>query len=227
MKIDGWRIWNELREGPYEVHVEQLFLVPGRSVGGVERVSHTVTESRDEWDHGPIYGGDHVDIRGILPAPSGRFRLAEVEWEATTPGGRCSWSASLGAVGATILSAGRGSEIPAGRRKLSVFFDGSEIAKVGAHQWTLSAKVECDGVTGRATLVGQTVNLDAGLYQAQNPAFRFTGPENLRVEGRGRWSAQLYASNYKGTMATQISLTEVPKELDAPIRGRVQVRNQG
>jgi hypothetical protein len=215
-RISGWRIWNELPDSPYEVHLEQLFLAPGRLVRGVERWSHVVTEPRDAWDHGPTYGEDHAVIHGILPAPSGRFRLAEVEWEVTTPGGHCSWGGSLAAVGAPVLSAGRSAEIPAGRHKVSFFFDGAAIAQVGAHQWMLSAGVECGGTTGRGTLVGRTVNLDADLFQPQNPAFLFSGQENFVGEG-GRWSAHLYANNYLGRLGTHISLTEVPKELDAQL----------
>jgi hypothetical protein len=225
--IAGWRIWNELREGPYEVHVEQLFLVPGRMVGGVERVvggvgrvSHLVTEPRDTWDHGPTYGEDHVEAHGILPAPSGLFRLAEVEWDATTPGGRCSWGGSLASgTGMRLvrLAAGRGAELPAGRSKLSFFFDGAAIAAAGAHQWEISAEVQCEGVTSHATLVGQTVNMDAGLYEAQSTDFLFTGTDTLRGEGRGRWSVRLYADNYRGSLGANISLTEVPKELDAKL----------
>jgi len=214
--ISGWRIWNQLPDAPYEVHVEQIFLGNGQLVGGVAQWSHVLREPRDAWDHGPTYGRDDAEIHGILLSPSGRFRLAEVEWEVMTPGGHCSWGGTLAAIGAPHLHAARSAEIPPGRHKVSLFFDGAEIAKIGAHQWTLSAEIECTGVIGRGSLVDRIVNLDGDLFQPENPDFLFSGQENFGGDG-GEWHARLQVNNYKGKLGPHLQLTEVPRELDAQL----------
>src|SRR5207249_10543397 len=48
------------------------------------------------------YGEDLVTLRGLAPTPSGRYRLAEVQWEVTTPGGRCHWFGALGIPGRAV-----------------------------------------------------------------------------------------------------------------------------
>lgn len=220
--LAGWRIWHYLSEGPYEAHIEQLSQMSRggspRLVEGVERFSRVVPSSRDEWDRGLVYGEDKVSIHGILPAPSGRFRLAEVVWEVTTPGGQCWWSGGLRSTGGTLLTSGRGSELPPGRRRLSFFIYGAAIAAAGAQNWTFGADAECDGKSGHATFAPQALNVDASLYEPQNSDLNIVGTDSLHHFARGLWTTTLYVPGRVGA-GTRFSLTRVPPELDARLTG--------
>ncbi len=218
-RVDGGRIWNELREGPYEVHLDHLFLSSGsrlESVGGIKQVSTLVTTPHAEWDHGPIYGEDRVSIHGILPGPSGRFRLAEVEWDVTTPGGPCSWGGTLIPTDSVRLSAYRASAIPSGKRKVSFFFDAADIAASGAHEWMIDAWAECRGKAGRATLVAQTVDLNPDLYESEHTDLQFYWAKTLVSDRPGSWSAEIDAHT-KDRKGAHLALTGVPGELKAKL----------
>jgi hypothetical protein len=217
--IDGWRIWNDLRGGPYAVRVAQLFRHPDTStldelVGGLERISGSVNRSRDDWDHGPTYGEDRVRIHGIDPAPSGRFRLAEAEWEVNSPGGRCEWGGDLYYQGGDRLHSGRSSELAAGRRKVSFFFNGGDLAAEGAHDWKMEVQFSCEGVPSHAALVGLPVQVNGSEYEALPGNPLLDGTDRLSGFRRGFWSFNLHANAEGGV---QLSLSGVPKELDAHI----------
>jgi hypothetical protein len=89
-----------------------------------------------------------------------------VEWEVNSPGGRCEWGGDLFDQSGSRLHSGRSSELAPGRRKVSLFFDGTAIAAAASHEWKVEAGFRCEGVPARAALVGLPVQVNSGEYEA-------------------------------------------------------------
>lgn len=192
------KIWNQLRSGPLDVGAS-LSLVLGFGTGipvpGREKLSRQLEYRREQWTTGAYSSEDKVTVHGIRPAASGRYTIAEVEWEASTPGGQCGWGAQLrDRKDLHALSDRHYQAVPAGPRKFSFLFDGAEIAAAGSKDWTFAADVTCGDRKDWAKLPTTSLDLNSSDYEPQ--------PAALQLDGTVALSQRTPGSRYWGTMLT-------------------------
>ena len=156
VSIPASRIWKELRDGPYEIPSIQIFRNLPSGILSVEvptgnATLRTAAFTRNQWNRGPLFGEEHVNVHGVGQLPSGRFLFAEVEWQVNTPGGYCSWNAGLSPdinptsmrPWAKPLEAWGEGDLPTGRTNLSLIFDGGALGKSESPDWKLMARINC------------------------------------------------------------------------------------
>ncbi|MGD0200041.1 MAG: hypothetical protein ABSD27_04750 [Bryobacteraceae bacterium] len=227
------QIWTALRDGPLQIENVDIWRTH-RSTSLWVRVPtggasfRTAAYRRDQWNPGPIYGEDHVSVHGIRPAPSGRFRFAEVEWEVTTPGGSCEWEAvldrSASSPGAELLrlTATVSGGLPPGRTKVSFVFDGAAIAVPGAHDWLLHGGISCG--KGRETALrfhlndaargSVTLQLDPDQYEPAHATFRVrTANAMTHISAGSSGSNSVYAV-HRSSESVQFRVEHVPAKVE-------------
>jgi hypothetical protein len=233
--VPSVRIWHELRDGPIEIANVQISRTSPSGVLWVgvptDGASYrTPAYKRDQWDPGPIFGSDQLNVHGTAPAPSGRFIYVEAEWEVTTPGGSCQWSGSLDRPSIapvakdavyTLQSSARG-KLPVGRTKVSLLFEGSEIQRASQEDWHLMAQIHCERSSSDlpeltfALLPPQLVSLNPQEYEPRESSLvvRFS-PMRLVQGGFGRTTIFV---PQKASHDVQFSLGKLPKGIDAELR---------
>lgn len=222
VSVPAGKIWNELRDGPLEI---RIFSVRREGsdytvLPGLDQLVRKVEYRRDQWDHGPFYAEDRVSVRGIRPAPSGRFTMAEAEWQAGTPGGWCFGVASLSAVaGEAWLREVRQEQLTPGPHKFTFLFDSAPIAAAGKRDWKLDAEAGCRSREGRAHSPAIAVSLDPDQYELAHGASSIDGPVSLeRSEAGSSWSATLHA-RLASNAPVEWKLTSVPEGVQASFLG--------
>jgi hypothetical protein len=210
------KIWNQLRSGPLDVQASLTLVlefgafvpVPGR-----ENLIRPVEYRREQWASGAYSSEDKVTVHGIRTAASGRYSIAEVEWEASTPGGQCAWGARLDdRRGQRALFDRHYQAVPAGPRKFSFFFDGAGIAAAGAQDWTFSADVACGDRKDLARLPATPLGLNSSEYEAPKGAFQLDGTVALvqRTPGSRYWETMLMAKG-DGVESAVFEITKLPE----------------
>lgn len=164
---------SRLGNGPWEIsnlhisrinqgHFVDLVAIPSRTW-------KTATYLRSQWDRGAAYTAETASATGIYPAASGRFRMIEVKWRVTTPGGHCDWGASLGMKDYVWMQTGLNGDLPAGQTTLSFFFDGSPAALAPRREWFFSPTLDCDSapVSHDTSQDRMTLILDPQAFEPQ------------------------------------------------------------
>jgi len=238
--VPSSRIWRELRDGPLEIANVQISRTQKYTLSGIEvrtgnATLRTPAYRHDQWDPGPVYGEDHVTVHGIYPLSSGRFLFAEVEWEVTTPGGPCEWNGVMcgpfrpasSAQMPPQLSVREEATLPAGKTKLSFFFDGATINRFGKQDWTLGAALVC----GQAMKVNDPrapfrwsltpnpkIDLNPDDYEPSHGSFSVRAQQMLRLSpgGSGDTTVTLVGRSSK---PVQFAVTDPPKGVEAKLAG--------
>lgn len=169
-------IRSHLKDGPFQIadvfilRSDRAYLV---KVPLANPRIETPPWKREQWDPGPVFGDDTVTVHGIRPAESGRFRSAEFQWNVTTPGGACSWVATLSG---TRIDPSKGNipemknaaydgTLAAGRSTLSFIFDGATIARPGKIDWNFAAVLYCGSDKDGVRVDQQNVPLKPDQYE--------------------------------------------------------------
>ncbi len=219
--IDAPKVWSLLGDGPYELRVDDISIKRGYSFLNVpdsERVLRTPAYQRSQWSHGSIYGDDFVTVHGIRPTALGRFRAADVEWEVTTPGGHCEWSARVSSIGgSSYFNPSNSAELAPGKSTLSFIVNGAAIA-AGRSEWQFDAQVTCGSGPDRLEFPSRTLIIKSDQYEPGSPTLRLEGDNQLRwVSGRS-WSADLWAFaklRVKPGSDVQLEIIGAPEGIDA------------
>jgi len=210
--LPSGQIWNRLRSGPLNV-VASLSLVLGGgsfvSVPGIQR--RQIEYRREQWDPGAYHSEDTVTVHGIRPAASGRYGIAEVVWEASTPGGTCTWGGTLSdQKNGPSLYDRHSQTVPAGTRKFSFLFDGAEIAAAGTRDWTFEARVACGDRKDFATVPTAPLVLNSKDYETRPGVLQLTGQVVLSQKHAPQyWEAMLTAGG-DGAESAQFEVTKLP-----------------
>lgn len=210
------KIWNQLRSGPLNVQAS-LTLVLGFGtfvpVPGRENLSRQLEYRREQWATGAYSSEDRVTVHGIRPAASGRYSIAEVEWEASTPGGQCAWGAQLtDRKSQRPLFDRHYQAVPAGPRKFSFLFDGAGIASAGSQDWTFSADVACGDRKDLAKFPAASLDLNSNDYEASQSALQLGGTVALTqwAPGSRNWQTMLTAKGDAAESAV-FEITKLPE----------------
>lgn len=205
ISIPAEDIRKKLKDGPWTIRGVQIFRPEGNSFGdfvgaGVagsrEPTLTTAAYRRDQWDQGDAFTDEQATAHGVYPTSSGLFRMVEVDWGVTTPGGQCSWSASLGMdayQSRNVISSG---VLPNGRTVLSFVFDGAMVTGAPSAKWYFSSLIDCESVKfaddHAQPLI--SVTLDPTQFEAAPPFF-VDSQEILRLragEERGFLAIDVY-----------------------------------
>ena len=188
LSISARDMRHRLKDGPYSVLNLRIYRGRGNfgdDVAIPPREFHTAALKQDQWEPDPIFGDDHATIRGIRPAPSGRFQFAEVEWNATTPGGPCSWRAQLipasGGHAAEIGSAGK---LAAGQSRLRFVFPGPDIALAGSRELFFVPTAVCGDVDDSGSH-SMNLTVDPAQFEPPPSALRISAQNMLRLRPGG------------------------------------------
>lgn len=195
--VPSGQLWNQLHSGPLNVQAS-LTLVLGFGsyvpVPGKENLRRQIEYRREQWDPGAYRSQDAVTTHGIRPAGSGRYTIAEIVWEATTPGGQCAWGGQLtDGKHQHYLFDRHYQTVPAGLREFSFFFDGAAIAAAGTQDWTFDANVACGDRKNSAKLPAAPVDLNSENYEASQGQLGFDGMVALSqwAPGSRNWETML------------------------------------
>ena len=179
---------HRLKDGPYSISNVRISRQRGNFADDVAiptQEFRTAALKHDQWEPDPIFGDDHATIRGIRPAPSGRFQFAEVEWNATTPGGSCSWSAQLipasGGHAADIRSTGK---LAAGQSRLRFVFPGPDLALAGSRELFFVPTVVCGDVDDSGSH-SMKLTADPAQFEPPPSALRISAQNMLRLRPGG------------------------------------------
>jgi hypothetical protein len=188
VSISAKEMRHRLKDGPYSVSNVRIFRQKGNFGDDVTippREFHTAAFGHDQWEPDPISGDDQATIRGIRPAPSGRFQFAEVEWKVMTPGGDCYWNASLtpaaGGHPADIQGAGK---LAAGQSRLSFVFPGADIAVAGSRELLFLPGAHCEGVAG-SDFISVKLTVDPAQFEPPASSLRISAQNMLRLRPGG------------------------------------------
>jgi hypothetical protein len=183
------------------------------AVPGKENLRRQLEYRREQWATGAYSSEDKVAVHGIRPAASGRYGIAEVEWEASTPGGQCEWGAQLtDGRRHHFLFDRHYQTVPAGSRKFSFFFDGGEIAAAGSTDWTLEAHVACGDRKDIAKFPATRLDLNSSEYEASQGALQLDGMVALSQKSPGGryWETMLTAKGNAAESAV-FEITRLPE----------------
>jgi hypothetical protein len=216
--VPSGQIWNQIRSGPLNVEASLTLVMNGTyvPVPGKESLRRQVEYRREDWDSGAYKSQDVATVHGIRPAGSGRFTIAEVEWDASTPGGQCAWSGQLtdGKRQHTLFDR-HYQAVPPESRKFSFFFDGAAIAAAGTRDWVFEANVACGDRKNGAKLPAAPLDLNSEDYQTSQGALEFDGDVALsqRAPGSQYWGTDLMGLAAKGNGAdsAHFEITKVPE----------------
>jgi hypothetical protein len=206
------QIWNRLRTGPLAVTASlSLVLGGGGSFVAVpDKPNLKIDYRRGQWDPGAYSSEDTVTVHGIRPAASGRYGIAEVEWNASTPGGPCTWAGSLiDRKNEHYLYEWHSQTVPAGRRKSSFLFDGAGISAAGKGNWTFEASIACGDRKDSARFPASPLVLNSEDYEARPEALQIVGQVVLSQTAPQYWQAML-ASQGNGAESAQFEITKLP-----------------
>jgi hypothetical protein len=236
--VPSSQIWRDLRDGPFEIigiaiNRTQKATLSWIKVPTGDATFRTPAYRHDQWDPGQVYGEDHVTVHGIYPAASGRFRLAEVEWEVTTPGLFCSWTGAMrgdflppytsGKVQPAMDARGQAT-LPAGKTKLSFLFDGATIHSFGKQNWKFFAGLNCgetENSIGRNPPFGWTltprpkIDLNPDDYEPAFGSFSVQpAPIALRLSPGGSGDSRVWVKDKKDV---RFAVGDVPKGMEAKL----------
>ena len=237
--VPSSRIWRDLRDGPLQIANVQISRTQKYTLTGIEvptgnATFRTSAYRHDQWDPGPVYGEDHVTVHGIYPLSSGRFLFAEVEWEVTTPGGRCEWNGAMrgpfrpsSAQMPPQLSVREEATLPAGKTKVSFIFDGATINRFGKQDWTLGAVLVC----GQAMKVNDLrspfrwsltpnpkIDLNPDDYEPSQGSFSLRAQQMLRLSPGGSGGTTVTVVG-RTSQAVQFAVTDLPRGVEARLAG--------
>lgn len=231
LSVPSTRIWQDLRDGPLEISGVQIWRTQQSAASSVrvptgDAKFRTTAYRRDQWNPGPIYGDDHVSVRAIAPASSGRFLFAEVEWEVTTPGGLCEWDARLqgssGHSGDDLLGlkAQQKAQLPSGKTKVSFVFDGAKINRLEPQEWMLVAALRCDISTKTHPVDWWRLNpapkirLNPDDFEPSQTSFSVNTSQMLRLLPGGSGKTTLVVLG-KNSQDVQFHVGDLPAGVDA------------
>jgi hypothetical protein len=238
--IPSSEIWRNEGDGPLDVAIWFIYRTQDSTYSMINVLIdtpklQTPAYRRDQWDPGQVYGEDHVTVRGIDPAASGKFRYAEVEWEVSTPGLECNWNGSLRGVRAPYtggnlqadMDAKGEARLPAGKTKVSFFFDGASINRFGKQDWKLWAGLTCGpALKGNdssrpyrwSLTPSPKIDLNPDEYEPSHGSFSVQpAPIALRLSPGG--SDNNSRAWVKDKKDVQFAVTDVPKGVEAELTG--------
>ncbi len=188
LSISARDMRHRLKDGPYSVLNLRIYRGKGNlgdDVAIPPQEFHTAALKQDQWEPDPIFGDDHATIRGIRPAPSGRFQFSEVEWNATTPGGSCSWRAQLiPAAGGHAAEIGSAGKLAAGQSRLRFVFPGPDIALAGSRELFFVPTAECGDVDDSGSH-SMKLTVDPGQFEPPPSTLRISAQNMLRLRPGG------------------------------------------
>ncbi|MFN7921898.1 MAG: hypothetical protein U0Q16_17485 [Bryobacteraceae bacterium] len=140
-----------------------------------------IAQRREQWSRGDFYGEESATVSGILPAPSGKFRLAVIDWEVETPGGSfCSWNVDASGPGSRNFSASGQGPLRPGKQRLAFAFDGRLIAGATQAKWELRPSFRCDNRPSPRLTFPIAINGES--FEPSSPVL------NLEMQGAARVS---------------------------------------
>ena len=238
--IAGDAIWKQLGDGPLEL--KDVSIIAHISVNGTPMEDHPRIEipkgaelrteawRRNKWNPGGVYGEDTVNVQGVRPSTSGRFRFVELKWNVTTPGGLCNWSAAIRSPASTIwnpnyplgwwTTAEYGGDLPAGQTTLTFDFPGALIAANGDREWIMTRQIGCQQPTHGMTVPNpkQRFKLDHSQYEPAHESFAILATNPIRrVPGKRGFPAYLQILNRTRDQA-RFQITNSPPELVTSLR---------
>jgi hypothetical protein len=197
----------------------------GNAVGAPSKDIHAQTAAwtRDQWSRGNMFGEDTVSVHGIRPAPSGKFRFVEVQWDVTAPGGTCSWGGTLHSTTTTpgpikgpgVFSADYRAPLPAGPTTLSFIFDAADVAVPDKRDWDFQANLRCGSDDIRLRANARTFGLNQDQFEPAETSFLIRLRNPIRLSPGG--SATPRATILGVTAQVQFTLANVPNGLSAKL----------
>ncbi len=193
-------------DGPWMIRNLQIFrALPGSLLESVATdgvTLETAAYRRDQWDRGAIWGDEHVTVHGIEPSPSGRFRLVEADWNVFTPGGNCSWSASLQVDDDHSENAVGFGTLPEGPSTLTFFYDAALIAAAPKEPRFFAPILQCS-VSLNENWPLRHVTLDPAQFEPQASSFHLQAGGVRIAPGGHQWVViEIVAEDYKPTILT-------------------------
>ena len=220
--LPAGQIWNRMRSGPLDVQASlTLVLAVGSYIGvpGKESLRRQLEYRREQWDSGAYHSEDVVTAHGIRPAGSGRYTIAEIEWEASTPGGQCAWTGELtDGHHSHLLSDQNFQTVPAGQRKFSFLFDGAAIASGATRDWIFEASAACGDRKDWAKFPATRLDLNSDDYQVSQGALELDGQVTLSQTAPAAryWQTGLTAKG-TGAESAQFEITKLPEGWNANV----------
>jgi hypothetical protein len=222
----GRYVWSRMGEGTFVIgDVWVLRLDNGNAVGApsIDIHAQTAAWTRDQWSRGNMFGEDTVSVHGIRPAPSGKFRFVEVQWDVTAPGGLCSWRGILHGTTTTpgpikgpgVFSADYREPLPAGPTTLSFLFDAAGVAVPDKRDWDFQANLHCGSDDIRVRMDASRFVLNQDQFEAAETPFLIRLRNPIRLSPGG--AATLRARILGVTAQVQFTLANVPNGLSAKL----------
>ena len=222
----GRYVWSRMGEG--SLVIGDVWVARTDSGGSVNAPSadiyaQTQAWTRDQWSRGNMFGEDTVSVHGIRPAPSGRFRFVEVQWEVSAPGGTCSWNGMLHSQTTTpgpwkgpgVFSSGYNGPLAAGPTTLSFIFDAADVAVPDKRDWDFHANLRCgsDDIRVRADARNFILNQDQFEPAQTSFSIRLRNPIRLSPGGAGTPRVSILGAPAQ----VQFRLGNIPKVLSAKL----------
>jgi len=223
--VPGGKVWSELGDGPIEVAnvaISRINTFRSSFVRTDGASARTDIYKRSQWNPGGFYGEDTVTLHRLATAPSGRYRLAEVQWEVTTPGGKCYWNGWLGerisVVGGGLPGwldfNGEGVLTP-GRTVLSFIFDGTAVAAAPNRKPVFNAGMNCDSDPTKEGIRShpQTLALNPSEFEPPTGTFFIESRNPVRIEAGALGSTTLLVRD-KTAAQVRFTVKQAPPELE-------------